>query len=156
MADQYPWHVCVHHVESYGMILLGDLVFDIYEQVPVACHVSTIVGLELVVGVVNKPSLAIHPTQVRKQSLEFMQWNAARLRPRINLTSIIMVPALPGILMVTSVMISDLSSGSVSVIQPLRGLTLSIGALSHFTMNCKARKTCCTYLPLPVLKGTVF
>ena len=52
MADQYPWHIGVHHVESNGMILLGDLVFDIYQQVPIACHVSTIVGLELVVGVV--------------------------------------------------------------------------------------------------------
>ena len=57
MADEYPWHVGVHHVESYGMILLGDLVFDIYEQVPVACHVSTIVGLELVVGVVQQAFL---------------------------------------------------------------------------------------------------
>ena len=52
MADQYPWHVCVHHVESNGMILLGDLVLDIYQEVPIACRVSTIVGLELVLGVV--------------------------------------------------------------------------------------------------------
>ena len=36
--------------------------------------------------------------------------------PGSTLTSIIMVPALPGTLIVTSVIISDLSSGSVSVI----------------------------------------
>ena len=29
MADQYSWHIGVHHVESDGMILLGDLVLDI-------------------------------------------------------------------------------------------------------------------------------
>ena len=52
MADQYPWHVCVHHVESDGMILFGDLVLDIYQDMPIARHVSTIVGLELVLGVV--------------------------------------------------------------------------------------------------------
>ena len=54
MADEDPGHFCVHHVESNGMILLGDLVPDIYEQVPVACHVSTIVGLELALGVVKQ------------------------------------------------------------------------------------------------------
>ena len=42
--------------------------------------------------------------------------------PGSTLTSIIMVPALPGILMVTSVMISDLASGSVSVYSPSVGL----------------------------------
>ena len=52
MAYEYPWHVCVHHIESYGMILLGDPVLDIYQEVPIARHVSTIVGLELVQGVV--------------------------------------------------------------------------------------------------------
>ena len=52
MADQYPLYICVHHVESNGMILLGDLVFDIYQEVPIARHISTIVGLELVLGVV--------------------------------------------------------------------------------------------------------
>ena len=52
MADQYPWHICVHHVESNGMILLGDLVPDIYQEMPIARHVSTIVGLELFLGVV--------------------------------------------------------------------------------------------------------
>ena len=141
MADQYPWHVCVHHVESYGMILLGDLVFDIYEQVPVACHVSTIVGLELVVGVVQQafPWQSI-PTQVRKQSLEFMQWNAARLRPRINFnlhhhgTSFTWHPdghVCDDLRPIVWICVS---------IQPLRGLILSIGALSHLTMNCKARK----------------
>ena len=55
-----------------------------------------------------------------------MQWNAARLRPGSTLTSIIMVPALPGILMVTSVMISDLLSGSVSVYSPSVGLPLAL------------------------------
>ena len=54
MADEDPWHICVHHVESNGMILLEDLVFDIYEQVSIACHVSTIVGLELALGVVKQ------------------------------------------------------------------------------------------------------
>ena len=52
MADQYPWHICVHHVESYRMVLLCDLVLDIYQDVPIARHVSTIVGLELVLSVV--------------------------------------------------------------------------------------------------------
>ena len=52
MADQYPWYVCVHHVESNGMILLGDLVFDIYQEMPIARHVSTIVGLELILGII--------------------------------------------------------------------------------------------------------
>ena len=52
MADQYPWHIGVHHVESNGMVLLGDLVFDIYQDMPIARHVPTIVGLELVLGVV--------------------------------------------------------------------------------------------------------
>ena len=46
--------------------------------------------------------------------------------PGSTLTSIIMVPALPGILMVTSVMISDLSSGSVSVYSPSVGLLLAL------------------------------
>ena len=52
MAYEDPGHIGVHHVESYGMILLGDPVLDIYQEVPIACHVSTIVGLELVLGVV--------------------------------------------------------------------------------------------------------
>ena len=52
MADLYPWHICVYHIESNGMILLGDLVFDIYQEMPIARHVSTIVGLELILGVV--------------------------------------------------------------------------------------------------------
>ena len=46
--------------------------------------------------------------------------------PGSTLTSIIMVPALPGILMVTSVMISDLSFGSVSVYSPSEGLLLAL------------------------------
>ena len=54
MADEDPGHICVHHVESNGMILLGYLVLDIYEQVPIACHVSTIVGLELALSVVKQ------------------------------------------------------------------------------------------------------
>ena len=54
MADEDPGYFCVHHVESNGMILLGDLVLDIYEQVPVACHVSTIVGLKLTLCVVKQ------------------------------------------------------------------------------------------------------
>ena len=52
MADQYPWHICIHHVESNGMILLGDLVLDIYQEMPIARHVSIILGLELILGVV--------------------------------------------------------------------------------------------------------
>ena len=46
--------------------------------------------------------------------------------PGSTLTSIIMVPALPGILMVISVMISDLLSGSVSVYSPSKGLLLAL------------------------------
>ena len=79
-----------------------------------------------------------------------MQWNAARLPLHgSTLTPIIIGVSslIPGILMVTSVMISDLLSGSVSVYSPIHGLILSIGALRHFTMNCKARKpVVCTFL----------
>ena len=69
-----------------------------------------------------------------------MQWNAAWLRPWINFnldhhgTSFTWHPD------------GDISNDlrpivwvSVSI-KPLQGLTLSIGALRHFTMNCKARK----------------
>ena len=82
-----------------------------------------------------------------------MQWNAARLRPRINFnlhhhgTSFTWHP--------DGYICNDLRPivwVSVSI-QILRGLTLGIGALRHFTMNCKARKPCCTYLPPPVLIG---
>ena len=52
MADEYPWHVCVHHVESDRMVLLCDLVSDIYQEMPIAHHVCTIVGLEFILGVV--------------------------------------------------------------------------------------------------------
>ena len=69
-----------------------------------------------------------------------MQWNAARLRPRINFN-----------LHHHGTSFTWHSDGHICddlrpivwicvSIQPLRGLTLSIGALSHFTMNCKARK----------------
>ena len=69
-----------------------------------------------------------------------MQWNAARLRPRINFN-----------LHHHSTSFTWHSDGHICddlrpivwicvSIQPLRGLTLSIGALRHFTMNCKARK----------------
>ena len=69
-----------------------------------------------------------------------MQWNAARLRPRINFnlhhhgTSFTWHP--------DGDICNDLRPivwVSVSI-QPLQGLTLSIGALRHFTLNCKARK----------------
>ena len=40
MADQDVRHVCVHHVESYGMILLGDLVLDLYLQMAIAIKVT--------------------------------------------------------------------------------------------------------------------
>ena len=69
-----------------------------------------------------------------------MQWNTAGLRPWINFnlhhhgTSFTWHP--------DGYICYDLRpSVWVSVsIQPLCGLTLSVGALSHFTMNCKARK----------------
>ena len=61
MADEDSRHVCTHHIESNGMILLGDLVLDIYQQVPIARHVSPVVGLELIQCVVQEafPWLAI-------------------------------------------------------------------------------------------------
>ena len=85
-----------------------------------------------------------------------MQWNAARLRPRINFnlhhhgTSFTWHS--------DGYICNDLRPivwVSVSI-QPLYGLTLGIGALRHFTMHCKARKTCCTYLPPPVPDRTIF
>ena len=69
-----------------------------------------------------------------------MQWNAARLCPRINFnlhhhgTSFTWHP--------DGYICNDLRPivwVSVSI-QPLHGLTLSVGALRHFTVNCKARK----------------
>ena len=56
------WHVCVHHVESNGMILLGDLVLDIYQKMPIArpclhhCRIETRSGCCL-----TSPPLAVHP-----------------------------------------------------------------------------------------------
>ena len=62
MADEYPWHICVHHVESNGMILLGDLVLDIYQEMPIAHHVFTVVWLELILGCcLRDPLLTVHP-----------------------------------------------------------------------------------------------
>ena len=69
-----------------------------------------------------------------------MQWDAARLRPWINFnlhhhgTSFTWHP--------DGDICNDLRPiiwVGVSI-QPLHGLTLSVGALRHFTMNCKARK----------------
>ena len=69
-----------------------------------------------------------------------MQWNAAWLCPRINFNlhhhgaSLTWHP--------DGDICNDLRPivwVSVSI-QPLQGLTLSFGALRHFTMNCKARK----------------
>ena len=71
MADEDPGHIYVHHIESNGMILLGDLVLDIYEQVPLTCHVSTVVGLKLALGVVKQSWLwQSIPTEVRKQGFK--------------------------------------------------------------------------------------
>ena len=69
-----------------------------------------------------------------------MQTNAARLHPRINFnlhhygTSFTWHP--------DGDICNDFRSivWVIVIIQPLQGLTLSVGALKHFTMHCKARK----------------
>ena len=67
--------------------------------------------------------LAVHPyTSGETRSWIYAMECSWAAPPGSTLTSIIMVPALPGILMVTSVMISDLASGSVSVYSPSMGL----------------------------------
>ena len=82
-----------------------------------------------------------------------MQWNAARLRPRINFN-----------LHHHGTSFAWHSDGHVCddlrpivwicvSIQPLRGLTLSVGCFETFYYQLQSKKTCCTYLPLPVLKG---
>ena len=64
--------------------------------------------------------LAVHPyTSGGNRVLNLCNGIQLGCAPGSTLTSIIMVPALPGNLMVTSVMISDLASGSVSVYSPV-------------------------------------
>ena len=101
------------------------------------CRIGTRCGCCL-----TSPPLAVHP-YISEETKVLNLCNGMQLgcAPGSTLTSIIMVPAsLPGILMVMSV--NDLRPivWICVSIQPLRGLTLSIGALRHFTMNCKARK----------------
>ena len=75
--------------------------------------------------------------------------------PGSTLTSIIIVPALPGILMVTSVMIWDLSSGSVSVYSPSKGLLLAL--VPWDILLCTAKQENLLYIPSSSgPEGTVF
>ena len=150
MADEYPGHICVHRIESNGMILLGDLVLDIYEQVPMACHVSTIVRLKLALGVVKQAWLwQSISTKVRKQGSKCLYWYASWLRSRVNLYFHHHGTWLPWH---PDGHICDYLRPIVWVsicVQPLTGLTLSIGALRQ------SKKTCYMYLLLltPFLKG---
>ena len=147
MADQYPWHVCVHHVESNGMILLGDLVFDIYQEMPHStsclhhCRTGTHSGCCLTGPPFGSPSLHKWGNKVLNLC-NGMQLGCA---PGSTLTSIIMVPALPGILMVISVMISDLLSGSVSVYSPSNGLLLAL--VLWDILLCTAKQENLLYVP---------
>ena len=116
----------VHHIESNRMILLGDLVLDIYQSGAHTmsnlhhCRIQTCCECCLRHLLFGRPFLHRWGNKI----LNLCNSIQLGCAPGLTLTSVNMVPGFPGTLIVISVIISDLLSGSVSVYSLSTGLLL--------------------------------